>query len=81
METRIAGVRQTFGFKIDRALALGHSATNPNIQRMRFGQARNLGVKMEAKIDEFEKSRNVSVGGNLVSAGAIRILNKVNPED
>lgn len=74
IDSRVTGLRQTYKFKVDRVQSQADQASDIRIRRMRLGQGERLLREMEAKLANLEERRDVAVGGELVSAGYIRVL-------
>lgn len=73
VNTRIAGLNQTFNSRIMRLQKQLENATDPRIKRMKQGQIDHQKTDLETRIKEVQTGRNVSVKGQLVLAGSLKI--------
>jgi superfamily II DNA or RNA helicase len=72
IEARIGSLEQSFGFRIRRTETQMVDAWEPRIRRMRQSQIENLKGQLQAKREEIEKRRQVSIGYGLVASGMVR---------
>lgn len=71
---RSTSVRTSFQAKIQRTQELLDEASDQRIQRMRSAQLKNLRARMEVKLAELERGREVVVSSALIAGGRVRII-------
>jgi hypothetical protein len=74
LAARSAAINASFDAKIRRTEELLGQATEDRIKRMRLGQIENLRSRREAKLEELQQGRDVTVSSDLIAAGRVRIV-------
>lgn len=73
LAARSTSIRASFQAKIRRAEELLWQVHDPRIRRLREGQIRHLRTRMEQKLQDLERGRNVTVSSRLIAGGRIRV--------
>lgn len=74
LAARSASLRASFDAKIRRTEEYLGEAAEERIRRMRAAQVANLRARLQVKLDDLDRQRNVVVSSKLIASGRVQII-------